>query len=64
MWTLGFSGFLTAAEAAIARALVNGKTKNDIADARRVSKDTVRIQLRSIFEKTGVRRQSDLIRVL
>ncbi|AZO07755.1 LuxR family transcriptional regulator [Mesorhizobium sp. M3A.F.Ca.ET.080.04.2.1] len=55
---------LTAAEAAVARDLVNGKTIADIAEARQVSKNTVRVQVKSVFEKTGVHRQADLVRML
>ncbi|AZO07754.1 LuxR family transcriptional regulator [Mesorhizobium sp. M3A.F.Ca.ET.080.04.2.1] len=55
---------LTAAEAAVARDLVNGKTIGDIAEARGVSQNTVRVQVKAIFEKTGIHRQADLIRML
>lgn len=55
---------LTAAEAAIARDLTQGKTINDIASLRGVADSTVRSQVRSLFEKTGTHRQVDLVRLL
>ena len=55
---------LTAAEAAIARDLTQGKTINDIAGLRGVADSTVRSQVRSLFEKTGTHRQVDLVRLL
>lgn len=55
---------LTAAEAAVARELSKGKTLRDIASIRGVAMDTVRGQLKVIFEKTGMHRQVDLVRLL
>jgi DNA-binding CsgD family transcriptional regulator len=55
---------LTATEASVARALVNGKTIRDIAEARGVAENTVRRQVKAIFEKTGIHRQTDLVRML
>ncbi|WP_352857520.1 LuxR C-terminal-related transcriptional regulator [Mesorhizobium sp. M1163] len=55
---------MRAAEAAVARELAKGKTLRDIARIRSVATDTVRGQLRLIFEKSGVHRQVDLVRLL
>ncbi len=52
---------LTSAEAAVAQALASERPVSEIADARGVSIATVRAQLRSIFEKTGVRSQAQLV---
>jgi DNA-binding CsgD family transcriptional regulator len=55
---------LTAAESRLALRLAAGATLADAADAFGVTQNTVRAQLRAVFEKTGARRQSDLIRLL
>lgn len=55
---------LTAAEAALALGLLDGKRLTEIAAARKVSVETVRTQLRALFKKTGVARQADLMRTL
>ena len=55
---------LTAAEARLARQLAAGVSLEDFATASNRSLATVRNQLRSIFEKVGVTRQSELVRVL
>jgi DNA-binding CsgD family transcriptional regulator len=55
---------LTNAEAALAQGLADGKRLTEIAAARRVSIETVRTQLRSLFRKTGATRQPDLVRIL
>ena len=55
---------LTAAETYLVRALIAGKTPEDVSEERSVSLATVKTQLRSVFTKTGTRRQSDLLRVL
>ena len=55
---------LTPAEAQVASALVSGQTIAQIAEARIVSLETVRSQVRSICAKVGVSRQADLARVL
>lgn len=52
---------LTRAEAAVALALFEGITAAETAERLGVSLHTVRNQLRSIFEKTGVSRQAELI---
>ena len=55
---------LTTSEVAIAVALTNGHEVEEIARTRHVSPGTLRVQLKSIFLKTGVRRQSELIALL
>jgi DNA-binding CsgD family transcriptional regulator/PAS domain-containing protein len=55
---------LTPAESQVALRLAQGQSLKDIADARGLGKDTVRSQLRAVFDKTGVRRQTDLMKVL
>jgi DNA-binding CsgD family transcriptional regulator len=54
---------LTDAEARVMAALTMGETVEGIASAHGVRTSTVRAQVRSIFEKTGVNRQSDLVRL-
>ncbi len=54
---------LTRAEARVMAALTLGETVEQIAHAHGVRTSTVRAQVRSIFEKTGVHRQSDLVRL-
>lgn len=44
---------LTAAEASLLHAVVEGQTGSDIAHARNVSPETVRSQLRAVRDKTG-----------
>ena len=55
---------LTAAEAELALSLLAGQRLEAIAEARAVRISTVRFQLRAVLEKTGTRRQSDLVRLL
>jgi len=55
---------LTAAEARLAEALLLGLTPIDIAEQRNVSMPTVRTQLRSLFAKTGVTGQAELVKLL
>ncbi|MEZ5728897.1 MAG: LuxR C-terminal-related transcriptional regulator [Burkholderiaceae bacterium] len=55
---------LTVAEAAVAAALVEGMAPEEIARQRGVSMNTVRAQLRAVFDKTGTRRQLELVRML
>jgi len=54
---------LTEAEARVMAALTLGETVDQIAAAHGVRVSTVRAQVRSIFEKTGVHRQTDLVRL-
>ena len=55
---------LTNSEAAIAAAVADGLTLNDVAQRQGVSLNTVRAHLRSIFAKTGVKRQSQLVHLV
>ena len=55
---------LTCAEERVAIGLLAGKTLEEIARDQSISKETVRAQLREIFAKTGVNRQSELMRIL
>jgi DNA-binding CsgD family transcriptional regulator len=55
---------LSAAEARLAAALVGGKSLNGYAEARGVSRNTVRTQLKQVLAKTGVRRQAELVKLL
>lgn len=55
---------LTPAEADIAVRLAGGTSRNDIAIARGVSAETLKVQIRSIYEKTGCNRESQLVRML
>ncbi len=55
---------LTEREAKVAVAIANGREVNQIAEMHHVSVQTVRSQIKSIFSKTGVNRQADLIRLL
>jgi len=55
---------LTEAEVALAIALCSGKTLDDAATERGTSVHTARSQLKSIFGKTGTRRQAELVSLL
>ena len=55
---------LTEAEAELAVALCGGKTLDDAATERGTSVHTTRSQLKSIFGKTGTKRQADLVSLL
>lgn len=52
---------LTTAEADVALRLAEGQPPDAIAAVRRVSVDTVRAQIRAIYSKFGVHRQSELV---
>jgi DNA-binding CsgD family transcriptional regulator/PAS domain-containing protein len=54
---------LSPAEARLWAALADGKRLADIAAEHGVSVNTARVQLRSLFQKTGVHRQADLLRL-
>lgn len=54
----------TKAEAILAAHLANGCSLDEAADTLCIKRNTVRAQLRSIFAKTGVSRQSMLVRLL
>lgn len=55
---------LTPAEAKVAGAVATGLTVDAIAAANKTTVVTVRNQVRSIFAKTGLRRQADLVGLL
>jgi len=55
---------LTPAETEIANGILTGYTLDEIAVLRRVSRGTVRQQLKTILNKTDTCRQSDLVRLL
>lgn len=55
---------LTPAEAALSLLLAEGLTLEEAADQLGVRKNTARAHLRSIFSKTGVTRQTALVRLL
>src|SRR6516165_4810974 len=55
---------LSPAEARLAAALIAGKRLSAVAADRGVQITTVRTQLRSVLRKVGVKRQSDLLRML
>jgi len=54
---------LTPAEAKIAKLIGKGNTIFEISAILRIQESTVRVHLKSIFLKTGVKRQSDLVRL-
>lgn len=55
---------LTPAEAKLARSLAAGQTLTEAAAAGNITAGTARVHLRSIFSKTNVTRQTDLVRTL
>ena len=55
---------LTPAEAQLAMLLANGLTLDETAETLCVSRNTARAHLRSIFSKTGVTRQTMLVRLI
>ena len=52
---------LTAKEAMIAQGIGSGATLNDVAASANISVNTVKTHMKSIFGKTGVTRQADLV---
>jgi DNA-binding CsgD family transcriptional regulator len=52
---------LTPAEARVARSLAAGDTLDEIAAVGSVSRNTVRTQVRGVLEKTGCRRQAEVV---
>jgi len=54
----------TKAESQLASALANGHSLETYADKQGISKNTVRNQLKSCFNKTGVKRQADLVKLI
>ena len=59
----GYRG-LTPAEAEIAAALCEGKSLEEIADERCISKSTARTHLKHVFAKTATKRQGELVAML
>jgi DNA-binding CsgD family transcriptional regulator len=55
---------LTEAEARLATQLAFGNSLESVADQFGIAKETARSQLKSIFAKTGVHRQAELVAVL
>jgi len=55
---------LTAAEVQIASAIAEGQTVKEYAEHRRISRNTAASQLKRVFGKTGLKRQSELVRWL
>lgn len=55
---------LTVAESEVAGGVAARRTIQEIAQARQASVDTVRTQLRRVFDKTGTSRQVDLARLV
>lgn len=55
---------LSDAEAAVLHMLVRGDTNGEMADKRNVSVETVKSQVRSVYNKTGAHKRSGLIRLV
>lgn len=55
---------LTPAESRLARSISEGATLRGYAGRSKVSLETARTQLKSVFAKTGARRQAELVRLL
>lgn len=55
---------LTPAEADIAIRIASGASRQDIAAARGVSTETLKAQLRAVYEKTGCNREAQLVRMV
>lgn len=55
---------LTKAETALTLELANGLSLEEAAERLNIRRNTARAHLRSIFSKTGVRRQTELVRIL
>jgi len=55
---------LTPTEAKVASLLVQGQSVVEIAKAQEVKQNSVRTQLKSVFAKTGVHRQAELVGLL
>jgi len=62
--TLGELFELTPAEANVAILLSRGLSLAEVSDAQNISQHTARAQLKSIFAKTGVSRQAELVRLV
>lgn len=55
---------LTPAEANLALLLARGLTLAEVSEAQNISPHTARAQLKSVFAKTGVSRQAELVRLI
>jgi DNA-binding CsgD family transcriptional regulator len=55
---------LTPAETAVANRLTAGQSLEEAAAALNISRNTARAHLRSIFSKSGITRQTDLVRLM
>lgn len=55
---------LTPAEAAVTRRLTSGLSLEDAATSLAISRNTARAHLRSIFSKSGITRQTELVRLV
>ncbi|CAD5378305.1 DNA-binding transcriptional regulator, CsgD family [Pseudomonas sp. OF001] len=55
---------LTPAETALCLELANGLSLEEAAEALNIRRNTARAHLRAIFSKTGVRRQTELVRIM
>jgi len=55
---------LTAAEAEVARQLAAGLSLDEVSEALGIRRNTARAHLRAIFSKSGINRQSELIRLV
>ena len=58
---LGAQLGLSPAEARVATRLAAGERIDDIADAHGVSRETVRVQVKNVFAKTGTHNQGQLV---
>jgi DNA-binding CsgD family transcriptional regulator len=55
---------LTPAEARTAGQITEGKSIEQISSATGISQNTIRTHLKSVFQKTGVERQAELVSLL
>ncbi|TPL23568.1 hypothetical protein FJ945_16975 [Mesorhizobium sp. B2-4-9] len=55
---------LTPSEAAVAMAITHGAELQAVADEPEISLTTARTHLQHVFEKTGTRRQAELVRLI
>jgi DNA-binding CsgD family transcriptional regulator len=55
---------LTCGESKVCQELIAGKSTTEIAEQLKVSREAIRFHLKNIFGKTGVKRQSELIRLI
>ena len=62
--TLAVTFHLTPAEARLAAHLASGLSLTEAADLFGVTRNTVRAQLRALFDKMDIHRQSDLVRIV